>query len=195
MTRNTFFISSIILLLNVENGASFPHKAIYWEVAPFIYTENNKTKGIIPDYYGLLKKHCHHSTNVMNFTLNMENEQKLHDLLSNPNITYGGDGTLKGITENDAAWMPLLRMPNPQDKPMERSLLFYSPYIAVIVKREEIVLTYKLWLGIANCRHIFVLATILTVFFAIMVWLSVSTRLLVKFLRRINSALYFEMYC
>ena len=170
---------TLVLAINVAviSGLQKDLQGVYWEIKPFVFTENGETKGMIIEYFNQLRTYCLSKQQVMNLQSKLLNHQKFVSLLNDLRKEYKQTPRLVNVTKQKAAWFPMVTIPNEtvtDKRKLQHDILFYSPKVAVVVKREKILLQYKLSVGIINCKHLLVIALILAVFFAISIWMAVS---------------------
>ena len=151
-------------------------EAVYWEIRPFFYMENGQTKGMIAEYFHQLRLYCLSHQQLLHLQSKQENEQKFVNLLTDLTKRYK-TGQLLNVTQKKAVWFPMTTIINEtilDARNVRQDVLFFSPYIALVVKRDKIVIQYKLVIGILSCGQLFLTAAMLGVIYSMSIWLSVS---------------------
>lgn len=173
---------TLLLLLFASVDLIFPTKdsylkAIYWEVKPFIFTnEKGDVDGIIPRIFQQGEYYClKNSTKSHLITFNESyrlNREEFHHALH-----YLDPGHMHfNISKEESFWAPVIsdthhkEVHSDQEKDFVVFQLMKSTEIAVIVPRSMISLPNKILRGIFACQQVFVIAFLLAILFGILVW-------------------------
>ena len=146
-------------------------RLLYWEVKPFIFTNENGTiDGIIPNIFARADSFCNKNSNVtvMEIMHRYPSREEFHKALKD-----GFSHEKDELRTNDFFLSPILKeMEAGWEKQNEiRTFqLMKTTEIVIIVPRSVIDLPNKILRGIASCKIIFVIAFPLAVLFSIAVW-------------------------
>ncbi|XP_057307250.1 uncharacterized protein LOC130645313 [Hydractinia symbiolongicarpus] len=165
----------LLLTVFVVSSKSALLNAVYWEVKPFLFTnEDGEIDGIIAKIFENGNMYCNNSTQpLINYTLKHESRNSFKRLLHS-NETYT-KGKLKNVHREKAVWFPVLGSPKMDDLGIHagfrRFELIKLSDVVVIVPRYEISLPNKIYRGILSCQQIFIIAFLLSAFFGMVVWM------------------------
>ena len=154
-------------------------EAVYWEVKPFIFTnENGILDGIIPKMFSEGQHYCGRdlkNSTLLSFVRKETSRKVFYDLLRS-DVQYGTE-KLSEVHKEKAFWGPILSYAAREGRDYEkkRGLLSFqlmkSNRIAVIVPRYIVALPNKILRGILSCQQIIVIALLLAVLFGIIMWM------------------------
>ena len=153
--------------LMAKNSRGFAFDCVFFEMAPYMYTKNGTYHGIIFEMFQKYEYGCNLTfklkydvKTIQNFTKILKNTSKSVDFLNKKTL-----------------WFPLTHVVD-KDDAETNNLTIISPMatqgIEVVMHRHQISLLVKIWQGLVDCRHLTVLALILTVCFGILIWIAVS---------------------
>ena len=171
-------ITFITLLFLRQAQTTVPDEIVFWPVKPFIYFEVNDTVGgILPTFYKRLEFLCSPSQEKLaNFILidKKFNQEEFYNILEN---TSYNTAELKYISGNRTIWFPIFREVDPKTlsaKNLKLTLFMNSPHIAVIVHRNKITISNKIFEAIKRSYQIGSFAFGFILIFSTFVWLFVS---------------------
>lgn len=170
----TLFTNFEMITLAPDSNKSLL-KGIYWEVKPYIFTnDQGKVDGIIPTMFERARHFCvqDKQMSLIRFTNRFSSRNAFHEQLQRPELVYG-QGVLKGVQHEEAFWAPVISFLDldwESEHHVRSFQLLKSKFIAVIVPRHYIDLPSKLLRGIASCGPIFVIAILLAILFSMVVW-------------------------
>lgn len=147
-------------------------KALYWEVKPFIFTnEKGEIDGIIPHIFKRGDAVCNKNPNVtvMDFVHQFASRTQMYDTI----FANGIPAEVNGTEAKDMFLVPILKEldANWEKANNIRSFtLMKTAEIVIIVPRSMIDLPNKILRGILSCKIIFVIAFPLAILFSIIVW-------------------------
>jgi Ion channel. len=183
LLSSILIIKVVVLVYGVE--ATYDESqlldAVYWEIKPFIFrNENNEIDGIIPRMFEQAHHLCRKVVNgtddlsgFINFQYRGESRHEFRDIL---HFSHYSSGKLLNVSQENAFWVPMFSYVDAKrevfihEKKLTSFRLLQSKSIAVIVPRYMISLPNKIIKGIISCQHLFVIASVLAVFFGIFVW-------------------------
>lgn len=167
----------------VEHVRCIDYDLVYWEMPPFLYTKDNKLTGIFKDTWDISDKVCMAKKQSLRPVVRMNGYKEFVEYMRNPNIgvNYTGSAKLHKANGNLANWFPTLTLDFQENqgvrkKQLEGYTMSNIPGLAVFARREEITLIYKMYLSLKATWQVWVLL-LLTLVVAIIVWLTVSTKL------------------
>lgn len=151
--------------------------AIFWEVRPFIFTneETGTLEGIIPEIFEQASIFCNARKPFIRYITRTASREEFFKL-ARSNLTYG-EGVLSDVDRRRAFWAPVVSPTNNKnDELLERKKLrsfqiLKTQHISVIVRRDLISLPNKIFRGIMACEQIFVLAILIAVIVGIILWI------------------------
>ena len=158
-------------------------EAVYWEIKPFIFTTVNGTlDGIIPQIFSKGQYHCPRSVNnsiLLSFVQKQPSRKSFYNVLHSN--TSHRLRQLSNVNPKKTFWAPVLSNVENEEKMYEKDwkltsfMLMKSHGIAVILPRYKITLPNKIIRGILSCNQIFLIALLLSIIFAILLWLTERT--------------------
>ena len=170
-------LSSVVIANGLHKPLSLM-EAIYWEVKPYIFTnEEGKIAGIIPKIFEKGQNYCMRNSEpkiLLEFVRKELSREDFFNLMRS-DVAYG-EGQLENITKEKALWGPVISdifgYNNLSVQKGFRSFLISKcKYFAVIVPRYVISLPNKILHGLLSSLQIILIALLLSIFFAIIIWL------------------------
>ena len=171
------FLVAVTILCNITDAAPPSKqkpllKALYWEVKPFIFTnERGEIDGIIPRIYKRGDAVCNTNPNitVMDFVHKFTSRAAMNKTI----FAKGIPAEVNGTKAKDMFLVPILKE---LDSSWEKAnnirsfTLMKTTEIVIIVPRSMIDLPNKILRGIMSCKIIFVIAFPLAILISIIVW-------------------------
>lgn len=182
-SRTTMKLVTVVIMAisAMKVVSAFNYDMLYWEVPPLIFTRNGKVSGIYKDSWDMVDQRCGHKDSLRP-KVRLSSYKKFGEYLKNPNIgeNYTMDPALRNASGVLASWFPVLTPDyraslGVRNKRLHYYTMFYIQGLAVFAKREEITLTYKIYLSLKATWQILILLLLtMAVFVAMLAWLSVS---------------------
>ena len=174
----------LLLFLLVEFSSavhSVKLQVIYWELKPYIWTENGKPDGILPLILENAKILC--STKKYNvsatYSLDLITLNHFDRILANKTPSYGEED-LKNITVNETnsvVWFPYpvsLRKKGVKNPIQLRRLklydFVYASSISIIMSRDHIGISRKILYGVYTCIPLIIQLFFCSLIAAIIIW-------------------------
>ena len=130
---------------------------VYHEAPPFIHRNaNDSLTGIILDIAEQLWEFCGIK---LQFAIGAGSEKNFILLIANPKMISNYTGQ-----ENEWIWMSLIKRVPPETfkrLPLFEYHLFQSPWVEVIVHRDQIGIISKVLIRLSRCQHLFLMITLL----------------------------------
>ena len=172
----------LLLLLLVEFPSavhSVKFQVIYWELKPYIWTENGTLDGILPLILERARTLCSKKNYTVNVTysLNLITLKEFDNILASAKPKYG-KGNLTNISKTDhVIWFPYpvsLREKGEKNpislRPLKLYDFVYASSISIIMSRDHIEIPQKILYGVYTCIPLIIQLFFCSIIAAIIIW-------------------------
>ncbi|XP_065639554.1 uncharacterized protein LOC105847714 [Hydra vulgaris] len=156
-----------------------PDQVFYWPIKPFIfYTSNSNLDGILPFMYKRLQELCCPSIDLVQYHLinkTFDQNNFYKSLEKENNVS----SELQNYTGKNGIWFPLLVSLDENKlkrRNLKRDIFMYSPKIGVIVNKNKITVSRKIFEAIKKSVPIASHAIGFILLFSLLVWLVESLK-------------------
>ena len=154
----------LLLAITVTTATDLARlSTVYYELPPFIYhDENGNLVGMIVDMSKRAKYYCDVE---FHFEVNAKTAKNFSFILTDPNYEH--------LRQGDVMWLSLTSYFSRDflvNQHMQSATFIESPGIEVLMHREQVSVRSKIFIGIYQCRYLFVIGSILVVIFGVLVW-------------------------
>lgn len=175
-----FVLSLIICSIFLQDSCvAFNYDLVYWDFPPYIYTKDNKAQGIFKESYDYMDNTCNHSGSLKP-KVRLNSYDQFNTLISDENVTndYTQHPYLKNATGHLSFWFPVFTHDIDPVKAKMKNLYYYDFFsiygMAIFARREDITLTYKVYLSLKESwTFLVLLLTLCAVPAGLIIWFLV----------------------
>ena len=173
------FLLLFLLVQFLSAVHSMKFQVIYWDLKPYIWTENGTHDGILPLILEKATTLCSRKNYIVNVTysLNLITLKKFDNILASTKPKYW-EGNLKNISKTDhVIWFPYpvsLREKGEKNPIPLRGLklydFVYASSISTIMSRDHIGIPRKILYGVYTCIPLIIQLFFCSIIAAIIIW-------------------------